>query len=120
MRMEVLSSSPSKDFDICYQRKKNPTDTDATQPGGLMSWKPPTTRTTLVVNVDLSGKRRVGNEPEPSFMKEKQEGFTKDGKHYITSTKLQVLYMFLYLHVSLFKQLDFKELYSSKCYIFSG
>ena len=40
------------------------------------------------------GKRRVGNEPEPAFMKDKQEGFKKWGKRFITRSQLQVSMVF--------------------------
>ena len=36
------------------------------------------------------GKRRIGDESEPSFMTERREGFNKNGKNFITRNQLQV------------------------------
>ncbi|KDP25877.1 hypothetical protein JCGZ_22907 [Jatropha curcas] len=36
-----------------------------------------------------NGKRRVGNEPKPTFMTDKVQGFTKFGNHYITRGHLE-------------------------------
>ena len=36
-------------------------------------------------------KKRLGNEPEPSFMKEIHKGFKQRGKNVITRDELQVL-----------------------------
>ena len=37
-----------------------------------------------------SGKLRSGNEPEPTFMTTKIQGFNKRGKYFITTNQLQV------------------------------
>ena len=37
-------------------------------------------------------KRRIGNEPEPQFMSQREDGFNKHGKKYITRSALQVIF----------------------------
>ena len=54
-----------------------------------MSMLQPQQRSQILIN--LGEKLRLDNEPEPSFMTEKVEGFKKDGKYFITSTQLHVL-----------------------------
>ncbi|XP_050209237.2 uncharacterized protein LOC126659951 [Mercurialis annua] len=44
---------------------------------------------TTAENVIITGKRRSGKEPEPSFMTSKTGGFKKWGKKFITSNQLQ-------------------------------